>query len=204
MKSNFFKYIFIVFFIGIMIFAIYKIRTEEETKNQTQSQTVENEQEHVREINLGIAEYDTLNPIVSNNKNVQDIQKVMYEPLINLTTDYKVETCLAVECAKQNANTYILKLREGVKFADGTSFTATDVKFTMDLLKQGQSIYSYNVEGVENVEIVDDHTLTVTLANEIPFFEYNLTFPIVEAANYSNEAIPGGTGKFKILNLRRK
>ena len=107
MKSNFFKYIFIIFVVGIMVFAIYKIRTEEETKNQIQqTQEAEQEQSRIREINLGIAEYDTMNPIISKNKNVQDIQKLIYEPLINLTSDYKLEPCLATEWAKQTENTY--------------------------------------------------------------------------------------------------
>ena len=76
MRNNLFKYIFAIFVIGIMIFAIYKIRTEEEAKTQMQqNQQTENEETRIREINLGIAEFDTMNPIVSNNKNVQDIQK---------------------------------------------------------------------------------------------------------------------------------
>lgn len=38
MKSNFFKYLFILFAIGIMIFAIFKIRSQEEKKLQEQTQ----------------------------------------------------------------------------------------------------------------------------------------------------------------------
>ena len=203
MRSNLFKYIFMVFFIGIMVFAIYKIRTDEETKNQVQNQVTENEEQRIKEINLGIAEYDTLNPIISNNKNVQDIQKIIYEPLVNLTSDYKAEPCLAEQWAKQTETSYIIKLRENVKWSDGTKFTAEDVKYTVDRLKEIQSIYSYNVAEVVQLDVVDEHTITITLSKEVPFFEYNLTFPIIEAATYSNEGIPTGTGKYKIAEARR-
>lgn len=199
MRNNLFKYIFIVFVVIIMVFAIYKIRTDEEQKSQMQqTKQEESEQSRIKEINLGVAEYDTMNPIVSNNKNVQDIQKLIYEPLISLTTDYKLEPCLATEWAKQNETTYIIKLRENVKWANGKNFTAEDVRFTIDRLKDTPSIYSYNVEAVVQVDVIDEHTLTITLGNEVPFFEYNLTFPIVEAEGYANEAIPGGTGKYTV------
>ena len=72
MKSNFFKYVFVIFVIGIMIFAIYKIKTEEEKTEQEQMH-VSTEEEKITEIKLGVASFDSTNPILSQNKNVQDI-----------------------------------------------------------------------------------------------------------------------------------
>ena len=48
-----------------------------------------------KEIKLGIAEFDTMNPLLSKNKQVQEITKIIYEPLFQLTSDYKLEKCLA-------------------------------------------------------------------------------------------------------------
>ena len=114
MKSNWFKYIFIIFIIIILVFSIYKIR-KDEGENQ-QQQTSSTEEEKIREIKLGIAQMDTMNPILSNNKNVQSITKLIYEPLVNLTSDYKAEPCLAKEWAKQSDNSYLIKLRENAKW----------------------------------------------------------------------------------------
>ena len=198
MRRNKYKYGFIIFFIIIMIFAIYKIRSDEEAKIQNQqNQQIEEEQSRIKEINLGIAGYDTLNPIISNNKNVQDIQKLIYDPLITLSVDYKAEPCLATEWAKQNENTYLIKLRENVKWPDGTDFTSEDVRFTIDRLKNVNSIYSSNVANVTQVEAVDSHTIKLTLDKEIPFYEYNLIFPIVEATGYDDNGIPSGAGKYQ-------
>ena len=205
MKSNWFKYIFIFFIIIILIFSIYKIKKDEQEKILEQ-QTISIEEEKIRELKLGISQIDTINPILSNNKNVQDISKLIYEPLVNLTSDYKAEPCLAIEWAKQSDNSYLIKLRENVKWSEGQRFTAEDVRFTIDRLKEIPSVYSYNVQYVISVDIVDDYTVRINLDREIPFFEYYLTFPILSSEYYEAEDFtnteknnaPTGTGKYKI------
>ena len=146
MKSNWIKYVFIIFIIIILLFSVYKIKQDEE--EQQELEQASSEEEKVTELTLGIAELDTINPILSNNKNVQDISKLIYDPLITLTKDYKAEACLATEWAKQSDNSYLIKLRENVKWTNGERFTAEDVRFTIDRLKEVSSIYSYNVQYV--------------------------------------------------------
>ena len=131
MKSNFFKYLFIIFVIGIMIFAFFKIKSDEKETQENQVQT--SEKEKVTEITVGVASFDSMNPILSTNKNVQDITKLIYEPLLTLTSDYKIEACLAKEWAKQNNTTYIIKLKDNIRWADGEKFIAEDVRFTIDI-----------------------------------------------------------------------
>lgn len=205
MKSNWIKYIFIIFIIIILVFAIFKIKKDEHEKQQ-QEEYSSTQEETVKEIKLGIAGFDTINPILSNNKNVQDISKLIYEPLVNLTSDYKAEACLAKEWAKQSDNSYLIKLRENVRWTNGQRFTSEDVKFTIDRLKDTQTIYSANVQDVVGIDIVDDYTIKINLGKEVPFFEYNLTFPIMSSEYYNDvdfvttekNLSPVGTGKFKI------
>ena len=94
MKSNWIKYVFIIFIIGILLFAIFKIRQDEEEKKQ-ELEHVSSKQEKKTELTLGIAQLDTMNPILSKNKNVQDISKLIFEPLVMITADYKAEPALA-------------------------------------------------------------------------------------------------------------
>lgn len=209
MKSNWFKYVFIIFIVIILIFAIFKIRKDEKEKQQELQQTATDQGEQVKELKLGIAQLDTINPILSNNKNVQDITKLIYEPLVTLTSDYKAEPCLAKEWAKQSDNSYLIKLRENVKWSDGQRFTAQDVKFTIDRLKDTQTIYSYNVQYVTGIDVIDDYTVKINLDREVPFFEYNLTFPIMSNDYYEAQDFvtteknnaPVGTGKYKISEV---
>lgn len=209
MKSNWIKYVFIIFIVGILLFAIFKIRQDEEEKQQELEHTGSQE-EKITELTLGIAELDTINPILSNHKNVQDISKLIYDPLITLTADYKAEACLATEWAKQSDNSYLIKLRENVKWTEGQRFTAEDVRFTIDRLKEVSSIYSYHVQYVTGVDIIDDYTVKINLDREIPFFEYQLTFPILSKDYYEAEDFvnteknksPIGTGKYKITDVQ--
>lgn len=151
-----------------------------------------------------------MNPILTNNKNVQNISKLIYDPLVTLTSDYKAESCLATEWAKQSDNSYLIKLRENVKWSDGQRFTAEDVRFTIDRLKDTPSIYSYQVQHVTGVDIVDDYTIRINLDSDVPFFEYNLTFPILSKDYYEAEdfvntgknSSPVGTGKYKIAEVQ--
>ena len=210
MKTNWIKYIFIIFIIILLGLAIFKIKKDESNKEQESKQSSSNQEEVIKEIKLGIANLDTINPILSNNKNVQDISKLIYEPLVNLTSEYKAEPCLAKEWAKQSDNSYLVKLRENVKWSNGMDFTADDVMFTIDRLKDTPSIYSYNVQNVTQVEIIDDYTVKISLDKEVPFFEYNLTFPILSKEFYENEdfvntsknSMAVGTGKYKITDAQ--
>lgn len=207
MKSNYFKYIFIIFAIVIMIFAIVKIKKDEQKKEAQIYEPKEEIEKEITEIKLGVAEFDSINPILSKNKNVQDISKIIFEPLITLTSDYKAENCLAKEWAKQNEVTYIIKLKDNKKFSNGEKFTSEDVKFTIDRLKDSDTIYSSNVQYVSNVEIVDDTTVRIILSQEVPFFEYNLTFPILSNKYYSDKQfdaniVPVGTGMYKVSEVQ--
>ena len=207
MKSNWIKYIFIIFIILILGFSIYKIKQDEHKEQE--DYTTNKQQEIVKELKLGVAGLDTINPILSRNKNVQDISKLIYEPLVNLTSEYKAEACLAKEWAKQSDNSYLVKLRENVRWSNGQRFTSEDVKFTIDRLKDTESIYSANVNNVTGLDIIDDYTIKINLDKDFPFFEYNLTFPILSRDFYEEEdfittsknSSPVGTGKFKISEV---
>ena len=73
-------------------------------------------------------------------------------------------------------------------------------------LKIHGTIYSSNVKDVVGIDIIDDYTIKINLSKEVPFFEYNLTFPILSKDYYEGEdfvnttknSSPIGTGKFKI------
>ncbi len=206
MKSNFFKYIFIIFATGIMIFAIIKIKKDENKVVQQVTET-EEVQEEIKEIKLGVASFDSINPILSQNKNIQDISKIIYEPLITLTKDYKLEYCLAKEIAKQNDTVYLIKVRDDKKWSNGEKFTADDIKFTIDRLKDSNTIYSSNVQNVTTVEVIDNSTVRITLDQEVPFFEYRLIFPILSSAYYSDkefipDIVPVGTGMYQVSQVQ--
>ncbi len=186
-KTNMFKYIFIIVIIilAIVTYSIYK-KDNEKIENKNVSQETEENTSVVKELRLAISELDTINPIISHNKHVQEISKIIFDSLIRLKEDYTKEYALAEEISKTNELTYIIKLKQDIKWSDGTNVTANDVKFTVGLLKNINSIYSSNVQNVVAIDILDDQTLRFTLDNPVSFFEYNLTFPIMSATYYQD------------------
>lgn len=206
MNNNIFKYVFaivVIVLIGYTFYAIMHNRANVSEINLDQTSTKSNIQTDLR---LSISDIDTFNPLLTNNRNVQEISKIVYEPLVTLDENYKMEYCLAEEIAKVDDLNYIIKLRRGVLWHDNSNFTAEDVKFTFDLIldQRVSSLYIDNIRNVAGLEIIDAATVKITLYEPTPFFEYNLTFPIMCASYYEgeefaiSEKVPIGTGMFKI------
>ncbi|MEY9124987.1 peptide/nickel transport system substrate-binding protein [Bradyrhizobium yuanmingense] len=63
----------------------------------------------------------------------------------------------------EDAKTYIFKLKKGVTWHDGKPFTAADVLFSIEMLKQTHARARTNLAQVDKVETPDDHTVVFTL-----------------------------------------
>ena len=211
MKNNIFGYLFFIFIIIIMGFAIYKVNSNKkiEEGNNTNIATNVSSSEKGKNLTLAISELDTLNPIITKNKNVQDITKLIFEPLINITKDGKAEPCLAKEWETTDNKTYIIKLRTDVKWTDGSELTSNDIKYTIDRLKSKEAkgaVYADNVAKLQEVDIIDNTTLKIILSEKVPFYEYYLTFPILSSNYYADgnfwdtdkHKAPTATGRFQI------
>ena len=206
MKSNVIKYLFIIFAIGIIIFAIYRINFQEKTNlNKEEQSTMQTTQKADSVLNIGISDFDNINPLITKNKDIISLSTILYEPLLKITEDYKIENCLAEEWSKSNKTTYLIKLKDNLKWDDGSSVTGTDVKYTIEKLQEGKSVYSDNVKNIKSVEIIDGNTIRINLKKEEPFFEYNLIFPIVSSVQFKNEDFyksrlaPKATGMYKVV-----
>lgn len=72
--------------------------------------------------------------------------------------------------------TVTIPLREGVAWSDGTPFTAADVVYTIETLKQFEGLngHTFMVDNVEAVTAVDDYTVEFTLIQ--PNSRFHTTF----------------------------
>ena len=98
MKSNILKYIFVLFVIGIIGYSAYKLyynkgeQPENEIVNDVKTQST-----MLTNIRIGISNFDNINPLISNNRDVINLSTILYEPLCSLTNDYHLELKLAKE-----------------------------------------------------------------------------------------------------------
>jgi peptide/nickel transport system substrate-binding protein len=78
-----------------------------------------------------------------------------------------------------NATECTITFRKGIKWSDGTPFTANDVKWSMDTLKRVDGLNRAGVykSELDSADVVDDNTLSVKLnQTDWRFFFKSLTF----------------------------
>lgn len=194
----------IVILILLSIYIIYGEREKEmiETDSRKKGISIANN------FSIGIAGYDTINPILSTNKDTQYVSKLIYNSILTIDENFKISADLAKEYTKLNNTTYLIKLKEDIYWHDGQAFIADDIKFTIENLKEiKNSIYNKNVEHIKKVEIIDDYTFRIYLDEVVNNFEYLLCFPILSKHAYEEGTLisktekPVGTGKYKITKI---
>lgn len=202
------KIIIIIIVIIAIVYTIYNVSVSKERKIDNQESLEIKEKIISTDIRIGIINFDSINPLLSNNNNIQNVSRLVFEPLINLSNDYKLEPCLATEWTKTDKKTYLIKLRENVKWQDGNKFDSDDVIFTINILEKEakNSIYYYNIKNIKDIKKIDEYTIKIITNQEIPYFEYNLIFPIMSSKYFTNKNFnsdnkntnPVGTGMYYI------
>lgn len=199
MKLKYFKNIFIVTIILLILAGIYIIYIKRgPAKNNLETQGKETN--IIKEFSIGVTDFDTINPILSKNLEIQYLNKLIYEPLVNITRDFNVEPSIAEEWSKIDDVTYIIKLDEGKTWENGRRVQVEDVENTIEVIKKENTIYKENVQKIGQIEKIDETTMKIYLTEPVNFFEYFLCFPIIDINTYNTE-IPMGTGKYKYTNI---
>ena len=185
--NNIFTFIFILIVIGFIAGAVYILyysqNTEELDEDEVEaSNEIEDVISVVGNLKMGISDYDTMNPLLTNNREIINIDKLIFEPLISITPDYHVETCLAQSIKQNSELEYEIKVDTSIKWQDGSSFISKDIQFTVDRLKEANSVYSPNVRYIDSVDTPDSETAIIRLTQAVPFIEYYLDFPILSSA----------------------
>jgi peptide/nickel transport system substrate-binding protein len=85
----------------------------------------------------------------------------IYEGLVNRGKDFKLEPSLATSWEMVNPTTWRFKLRQGVKFHDGTPFTADDAVFSIERALDKASQRKNQMLGISGAKKVDAHTIDV-------------------------------------------
>lgn len=151
---------------------------------------------------------DTLNPVVSKSSDIYYISKLIYDGLFDYTDDFNVACDLAdsykVDAEKAKVE---ITLKEGIKWHDGSSFTASDVRFTVNAIKSygSKGVYYEKASKIYSVQVNGDLKLTIYFRNNTDCALDNLVFPILPGGKYSSagslirdteEFEPIGTGQY--------
>ena len=111
----------------------------------------------------------------------------MYEPLIRRDRTMKQAPGLATEWSRTDPTTWRFKLRQGVKFHDGTPFTADDVVFSVDRATHPGSNLSGPLASVKEVRKIDDYTVDFITDGPNPILPYNLPTVAIMSKKWCEE-----------------
>ena len=110
----------------------------------------------------------TLDPHSQNHATTHSLLAHSYEGLVRYTKDFQVEPCLATSWQQITPTQWRFNLRKGVKFHDGSPFTADDVVFSYGRILQPQGTNQIYVSGVKEVKKIDDYTVDMILSGPNP------------------------------------
>jgi peptide/nickel transport system substrate-binding protein len=116
----------------------------------------------------------TLDPHSQNHATTNAILMHAYEGLTRYSDKYQVEPALATKWTYLSPTQVRFELRKGVKFHDGSAFTADDVLFSFDRIRQPQGTMQIYVAGIKEIKKVDSHTVDVILAAPNPILLRNI------------------------------
>src|SRR5262250_3434692 len=125
----------------------------------------------------------------------------------------KVIPNLALSWRNLDDTTWEVKLRQGVKFHDGTPFSAKDVKATFDrvLNPDNKLTARGNHAKIKSVEVVDDATVRFKTDGPYPLFVERLTAQVMQSEKVIKEKghewmqeNPIGTGPYKLVRWNKK
>ncbi len=122
----------------------------------------------------------------------------VFDTLVTLSPDYQVMPGLATKWEFREPNTYRFTLRPGVKFHDGSAFTAKDVVWSIQrIAKQGGGTVGVDAK---SAVAVDDLTVDITPKRPNLRALQQLVHPTWSIAKAESDAAkPMGTGPFRFM-----
>lgn len=155
---------------------------------------------------------DTLDPHRSSLAVSVRAFRTIYDSLVVQDENNEIQPWLATEWeVSEDGNSYTFKLREDVKFHDGTPFNAEAVKYSFDriLNPETQALNSVALLApYESAEVIDEFTVKLNLGTPSASFLSNLSQAMLgivspTAAEKDGEQFgknPVGTGPFKFVS----
>ena len=116
----------------------------------------------------------TMDPHSQNHATTNAILMHAYEGLTRYGAKYDIEPALATKWTFISPTQVRFELRKGVKFHDGSPFTADDVIFSFNRIKQPQGTMQIYVTGITEIKKIDEHTIDVMLSGPNPILLRNI------------------------------
>lgn len=151
-------------------------------------------------INLAMFEPRNFNVYESNDEDIFYINQLVYSSLfkldknLNITPD--VVSKYSVDTSSGEVN---IRLKDNVKFSDGSDLESSDVKASVDriIAAESRSPYFVYASKINHIQINDSKNFTVVFNSASDAALDNLIFPITSAGEYNKgESFAIGSGPY--------
>ena len=136
----------------------------------------------------------SFNPITGTSPDNMALVPLMYEGLFVLNEKMEAETVLCEEYETSDGISYTFKLKSGIAMRDGSTLTASDVRYTlMKAMQEGR--FSGRLTVIDTITAVDALTLKITLKSANRKLPELLDVPIIKD-NTGDQNYPPGSGPY--------
>ena len=147
-----------------------------------------------QELKVGLASEPTsIDPHFHNLGPNNALRSHIFESLTAQDAEQKLQPKLAASWRAVDDNTWEFKLRQGVKFSNGTDFTARDVVYTIcrvPTVENSPSAFTVHTRGITDIQTPDPHTVIMKTSAPMPLVPNSMaTIGILSAQLYGGENV---------------
>ncbi len=152
------------------------------------------------EITIGIPQdLDSLDPHYMTAAGTKEVLFNVFEGLVKPDQAGDLVPAVAEDMTiSEDAARYDFTIREGIRFHDGSSVKASDVKYS--ILRCAESGTNASLSAIKEIETPDDRHVSVILSQGDADFLCNLTCAIIPESNSEPATKPIGTGPYKFVS----
>jgi len=148
---------------------------------------------------------DSLDPHAVEAAGTREVLFNVFEGLVKPTSSGEMKGAIAESYTVNDAGTeYTFVLRKDVKFHNGKTVTAEDVKYSLDRaagkLEGQEAPMVSDFKTVDKIELVDEKTIKITLTAPNTEFIAFMTAAIIPKDNADPAKNPIGTGPYKYVS----
>ena len=151
----------------------------------------------------------SLDPRIGIDAQAEHIDPLIFDSLVHRDAHFNLQPWLAKSWDTPNPRTYIFHLRTSVHFQNGKLLTASDVKWTIDSMRNGTVLTAKGgaFAKVDHVDAPDPATVVIRLTEPDAALLWNLSdgaIGIVPAGSGRNFGFqPIGTGPFRFVSQQQ-